>query len=204
MYWASWHVKSLQLHPNFVTLWTVARQAPLATGFSRQEYWSGLPFASPVDLSNPGIESTSLKFPALADGFFVTSTTTSELYCPCLKFTQMMHSLFYTGFPFSVKLALIVTQAPLLWEGCQQLRELVLSFPVAISGHPVWPVESKRGDPAFRGHPGLMEAGEEWRVCRGASCLSGSELGLFPIHSVMTRPWQDDNSVDKYYKEKAR
>ena len=38
-------------------------------GFSRQEYWSGLPFPSPEDLPNPGIESTS---PALADGFFTT------------------------------------------------------------------------------------------------------------------------------------
>jgi len=37
-------------------LWTVARQAPLSMGFSRQEYWSGLPFPSPGDLSNPGIK----------------------------------------------------------------------------------------------------------------------------------------------------
>ena len=41
------------------TLWTVARQAPLSMGFSRQEYWSGLPFPSPVDLLNPRIEPTS-------------------------------------------------------------------------------------------------------------------------------------------------
>ena len=39
--------------------WTVARQAPLSMGFSRQEYWSGLPFPSPGDLSNPGIEPRS-------------------------------------------------------------------------------------------------------------------------------------------------
>ena len=37
----------------FVTSWTIARQAPLSVGFSRQEYWSGLPFASPGDLPNP-------------------------------------------------------------------------------------------------------------------------------------------------------
>ena len=39
-----------------VTLWTVARQAFLAIGFSRQEYWSELPFPSPGDLPNPGID----------------------------------------------------------------------------------------------------------------------------------------------------
>ena len=47
------------------TTWTVALQTPLSTGFSRQEYWSGLPFPSPGDLPNPGIEATSLMSPAL-------------------------------------------------------------------------------------------------------------------------------------------
>ena len=42
--------------------WTIARQAPLSTGFPRQEYWSGSPFPSPGDLLDPGIESTSLVF----------------------------------------------------------------------------------------------------------------------------------------------
>ena len=40
----------------FVTPWTVAHQAPLSMEFSRQEYWSGLPFTSPVDLPDPGTE----------------------------------------------------------------------------------------------------------------------------------------------------
>jgi len=44
-------------------------QAPLSTGFPRQEYWSGLPFPSPGDLSDPEIEPTS---PVLAGGFFTT------------------------------------------------------------------------------------------------------------------------------------
>ena len=55
-------VKSLSRVQLFVTLWTVAYQAPLAMGFSRQEYWSGLPFPSPGDLPNPGIEPM---YPAL-------------------------------------------------------------------------------------------------------------------------------------------
>ena len=41
------------------TPWTVARQTPLFMGFSRQEYWSGLPFPSPLDLPNPGTEPRS-------------------------------------------------------------------------------------------------------------------------------------------------
>ena len=41
------------------TPWTVARQAPLSMGFSKQEYWSGLPFPSPGDLPNPGIKPRS-------------------------------------------------------------------------------------------------------------------------------------------------
>ena len=53
-----------------MTPWTVAYQAPLSMGFSRQEYWSGLPFPSPGDLPNPGIKPGS---PALQ-----ADTLTSE------------------------------------------------------------------------------------------------------------------------------
>ena len=49
-------LKSLSRVRLFVTPWTVAYQAPPSMGFSRQEYWSGLPFPSPGDLPNPGIE----------------------------------------------------------------------------------------------------------------------------------------------------
>ena len=65
--------------PLFVTLWTVARHAPLSMGFSRQEYWSGLPCPPPGHLPNPGTEPTSLTFPALAGGFFITSTAWEAL-----------------------------------------------------------------------------------------------------------------------------
>ena len=60
-------VKSLSCVRLFATPWTVAYQAPLSMGFSRQECWSGLPFPSPGDIPNPGIEPGS---PALqADAF---------------------------------------------------------------------------------------------------------------------------------------
>ena len=51
-------------------------------GFSRQEYWSGLPFPSPEDLPNPGIEPVSLTSPVLAGGFFTTSATWEALTNP--------------------------------------------------------------------------------------------------------------------------
>ena len=57
----------------FVTLWTVACQAPLYMGFSGQEYWSGLPCPPPGDLPDPGIEPKFLMSPALAGGFFIIS-----------------------------------------------------------------------------------------------------------------------------------
>ena len=68
---SSWSlVKSLSRVRLFVTPWTAAHQAPQSMGFSKQEYWSGLPFPSPGDLPNPGIEPGS---PALE-----ANTLTSE------------------------------------------------------------------------------------------------------------------------------
>ena len=63
------HAKSLQPCP------TLALQAPLSMGFSRQQYWSGLPFPSVGDLPHPEIEPMSLTSPALAGRFFTTSAT---------------------------------------------------------------------------------------------------------------------------------
>ena len=56
----------------FATPWTVPRQAPLSMEFSRQEYWSRLPYLLPGDFSDPEIETVSLASPALAGRFFTT------------------------------------------------------------------------------------------------------------------------------------
>ena len=74
----------------FVTLWTIAHQAPLFMGFSRQEHWSGLPFPSSGDFPNPRIKPMSLTSPALASGFFTTSTTWEAFY------TNIWGSSFYS------------------------------------------------------------------------------------------------------------
>ena len=66
------HFSHVQL---FVTLWTVACQAPLSMGFSRQEYWSGLPCPPPGDLLDPGIKPMSSMSLVLAGKFFTTSAT---------------------------------------------------------------------------------------------------------------------------------
>ena len=59
----------------FVTPWTVAHQAPLSMGLSRQEYWSGLPCPPPGDLPDPGIETAVPTSCALAGGLFITSAS---------------------------------------------------------------------------------------------------------------------------------
>ena len=62
------------------TPWTVAHQAPLFMGFPRQEYWSGLPFPSPGDLPDPGIEPVSLASPTLVSVFFTTAPPGKPLW----------------------------------------------------------------------------------------------------------------------------
>ena len=73
--WATVYMKSLSRVRLFVTLWTIANQSSLSMGFSRQEYWSGLPFPSPGDLPDPGIEprSPALQADALLSELLVES-----------------------------------------------------------------------------------------------------------------------------------
>ena len=67
----------------FATPWTVAHQASLSIGFSRQEHWRRLPCPPPGDLPNPGIEPVSLTSPALANGFFTTSASWETFFLAC-------------------------------------------------------------------------------------------------------------------------
>ena len=67
------HAWSLSPVRLLVTLWTVARQAPLSMRLSSQEYWSGLPFPPPGDLPNPGIKSVSAASPALHVDYLLLS-----------------------------------------------------------------------------------------------------------------------------------
>ena len=90
-------VKSLSRVRLFATPWTVAYQASPSMGFPRQEYWNGLPFPSPGDLSNPGIEPTSLESlasPALAGGFFTTVDALSIFLVKMHSSLSMFYSCF--------------------------------------------------------------------------------------------------------------
>ena len=64
-----------QWYPTLAAPWTIARPVSLSMEFSKQEYWSGLPFPPPGDLPDPGIEPTSPVSPALAGRFVTTGTT---------------------------------------------------------------------------------------------------------------------------------
>ena len=78
-----------------VTLWTVAHQAPLSMGYSRQKYWSGLLCPPSGDLPKPGMESASLKSAALAVRFFTPSATWEALvYIYMYIYLQPMWCLF--------------------------------------------------------------------------------------------------------------
>ena len=72
----------------FVTSWTVARQAPLSMGFSRQEYWSGLPCPPPGDLPNPGIQPRS---PALQEDSLPTEPPGKWWLLSLHQFKKLIH-----------------------------------------------------------------------------------------------------------------
>ena len=99
----------------FMTPGTVAHQAFLSTGFSRQEYWSGLPFPSPGDLPNPGIKPTS---PALAGRFLTPVPPAKPLvllsrYLPvsCRFLKSYLLQWLLQGFPVSSSCPLSITSA---------------------------------------------------------------------------------------------
>ena len=75
----AWLLSCFSCVQHFGTLWTVAHQAPLSMGFSRQEYWSGLPRPPPGDFPDPGIDPSSLMSSASAGGLYTTSTAWETL-----------------------------------------------------------------------------------------------------------------------------
>ena len=75
--------QSLQSCPRlFETPWTIARQASLSMGLSRQEYWSGLPFSSPQNLPDPGIEPMSANVSCIVGRIFTYWATWEALIVP--------------------------------------------------------------------------------------------------------------------------
>ena len=90
----------------FATLWSVALQVPLFMEFSRQEYWSGLPFPTPGGLPNPGMEPGSLASPASAGGFFTTAhLLPKHLIDQDVHFTDFIFLNSFCRFSYSSKRA---------------------------------------------------------------------------------------------------
>ena len=108
----------------FATPWTVAHQAPLSMGFSRQEYWTGLPCPLPGDLSNPGIEPTSLMSPVLVGRFFITSATW-EAPIKVISSVQSLSLVRLFVTPWT-----IAQQAPLSMEFSRQEYQSGLPIPL--------------------------------------------------------------------------
>ena len=84
--------QSLHRVQLFETPWTVAYQAPLSMGFSRQEYWTGLPFLPTRGLLNPGIEPPSLASPLLAGGILYYRTTWEAHFWVVLAGKEQTHT----------------------------------------------------------------------------------------------------------------
>ena len=82
--------KSLQSCPALCDSCTAVHQAPLSMEFPRQEYWSGLPFATPGDLPDPGLEPMSLMSPALAGRFFTTASPGKPLLLSYSRFSSFL------------------------------------------------------------------------------------------------------------------
>ena len=114
----------------FVTLWTVAHQAPLSMEFSSQECRSGLPYFAPGDLPKPGIEPASLGSPELAGGFFTTSTTGKHFLAYWNKF--FFHKYTHSYLQTSAILKCLHTHEPLthsfLFLNLQDFGQAVFSF----------------------------------------------------------------------------
>ena len=128
-------MKSLSCVQLFATPWTVAYQAPPSMGFSRQEYWSGLPFPSPEDLPDPGIEPRSPTLQAdslqskppgkpkntgvgslslLYGNFLTQESNWGLLHC-----RRILYQLSYLGSPFSILLCQFLCFGCLFLSGYQ-------------------------------------------------------------------------------------
>ncbi|XDA75557.1 hypothetical protein R6Z07M_005720 [Ovis aries] len=93
-------------------------------GFSRQEFWSGLPFPSPGDLPSPGIEPRSLASPALADGCF----------CVCVSVCVLL-LLFFFFFFFYHKCHLTETVSGYCWKDFYKIIKTLYQQSLTYKGH---------------------------------------------------------------------
>ena len=138
-------------------------------GFSRQEYWRGLPFSSPMEFPNAGIKPTSLESPALASGFFTITPPGKPISGVGKAFGGVGFTLAAIGFPAFTPLLSCFHQVS---TGCCPHVSLVLQGKAAL-------VLTPRGGPWLvltAQYPGLCD----WRVSQGSICWGLLRRKLLP------------------------
>ena len=108
-----------------MTLWTITHQAPLSMGFSRQEYWSGLPCPPPGDLPDPGIESRS---PALQVDSLLSEPPGKPLTLQVSEFQDYSFSIFLANLPVLFRDHLFLIKLPNIANSNQHLLRTFTFF----------------------------------------------------------------------------
>ena len=147
-----------------VTFWTVAHQALLSMGLSRQDYWSELPCLPPGDLPNSRVKHMSLKSPALAGRFFTTSTTW-EAHDHSMRHDKICLIKILCDIPWGI------------WAGGGAQTIIVLNKMMILKAHQVSLLALGRG---WRMGKGLVRTHLDW--VSGLSC----GVGLLFLHSMLT------------------
>ena len=157
----------------YVTPWTVAHQSPPSIGFSRQEYWSGLPFPSQVIFPTQGLNSSFLAFPALADGLFTTGATWEAQFGAINNIRMGERTSLYN----ITTSCLRSPESPLLQE-----ESLFVSFAIeAGTPHVVW---SRMGCARYVGRGGQSGQVQVWGGCTSSpgSWEQSSSVGTVWTH----------------------
>ena len=108
---------------------------PLSMEFSRQECWSGLPFASPGDLPDPGIKPTSFTSPASAGGFFTVWAISDHLFCLILELHAIVSYQKRPSFQWVLQKE---AQVPHLYEGLYSSAHFSQSQVISHYSHSLW------------------------------------------------------------------
>ena len=173
-----------------MTAWTVAHQVPLSLGFSRQER-SGLPFPTSGDVSDPGIEPASLMFPALAGGFFTTSSTWEHSIVlkgkggwalgprrSWQKGVVVVQPLIHTVEYYSALKTKEIPSRAALWGHCAKWNK-----PVSEKTNIVW-------DHSYEGHRRVIFVDRNQNGnCQGLPCQKGEMRSCLMIKSSCLARW---------------